>query len=189
MLKLAWFVASTLALAVLLGQGSALSTAQPAPWGALRQLEGDWKGSGKGEPGVSTSERNYSFILGAKFLHGRNRTVYEPQEENSKGEVHQNLDYFSYDRNRKKLVLRQFHGEGFVNQYVRTDSGADPKVFVFETEAIENIPAGWKAKETYRLLDNGEWLETFELAAPGKEYEVYTETRLTKAQAAKGEMR
>lgn len=44
-----------------------------------------------------------------------------------------------------------------------------------------NIPAGWKAKETYRLIEGGEWQETFELAAPGKPYEVYSETRLMKA--------
>jgi len=155
---------------------------QPDPWGALRQLEGDWKGSSDGQPGVSTSERHYSFILGGKFLHGRNRSVYKPQEKNPKGEIHENLDYFSYDRTRKKLVLRQFHGEGFVNQYVRVDNGENPKTFVFETESIENIPAGWKARETYRQLDGGEWQETFELAAPGKPYEVYSETRLTKAQ-------
>jgi len=130
---------------------------------------------------VSTSERHYSFILNGKFLHGRNRSVDKPQEKNPKGEIHENLDYFSYDRNRKKLVLRQFHIEGFVNQYVRVDSGEDSKTFVFETEAIENIPAGWKARETYKLLDGGDWQETFELAAPGKEYEIYTQTRLTKA--------
>jgi len=130
---------------------------------------------------VSTSERHYSFILNGKFLHGRNRSVYKPQEKNPKGEIHENLDYFSYDRNRKKLVLRQFHIEGFVNQYVCVDSGEDSKTFVFETEAIENIPAGWKARETYKLLDGGDWQETFELAAPGKEYEIYTQTRLTKA--------
>jgi len=176
--KLALLVVSIVLVIPLVGQGS--PAAQPDPWGALRQLEGDWKGSGNGEPGVSTSERHYSFILGGRFLQGRNRSVYEPQEKNPKGEIHENLDYFSYDRSRKKLVLRQFHVEGFVNQYVRIDPGEDPGTIVFETESIENIPAGWKAKETYKLLDTGEWKETFELAAPGKPYEVYTQTRLTK---------
>ena len=32
--------------------------------------------------------------------------------------MHEHWSFFSYDRARKALVLRQFHQEGFVNQYV-----------------------------------------------------------------------
>jgi hypothetical protein len=48
-------------------------------------------------------------------------------------------------------VLRQFHVEGFVNQYV-LEPGSTPERLVFTTEAIENIPAGWRARETIRVL-------------------------------------
>lgn len=43
---------------------------------------------------------------------------------------------------------------------------------------IENVPAGWQARETYRLEATGELVEVFELAEPGKEFTVYSETRL-----------
>ena len=38
-------------------------------------------------------------------------------------------------------MLRQFHIEGFVNQYKLESISADGKTIVFISEAIENIPA------------------------------------------------
>jgi hypothetical protein len=46
----------------------------------------------------------------------------------------------------------------------------------FETEAIENIPAGFRARETYTVTGPNEFVERFELAEPGKEFEIYSET-------------
>jgi hypothetical protein len=34
---------------------------------------------------------------------------------------------------------------------------------------------GWRGKETYKLLGADEFIEVFELAAPGKKFEVYVE--------------
>ncbi len=65
--------------------------------------------------------------------------------------------------------------EGFVNQYA-----AEPVrdgVLRFQSEAIENIPAGYRARETYTVTGPNEFVERFELAEPGKEFELYTETR------------
>lgn len=147
-------------------------------WAPFKFFVGHWEGTGGGEPGVSKVEREYRFILGGKFLKAENKSTYEPQKENPKGEVHENLDLISYDRGRKKFVFRQFHLEGFVNQYVLDSLAPDGKTITFVTESIENIPAGWRARESYRILSDSEFVETFSLAAPGKEFEVYTENRL-----------
>jgi len=64
--------------------------------------------------------------------------------------------------------------EGFVNQYVLQNLAEDGKTMVFVTESIENIPSGWRAKETYKVLNDDEFTEVFELAAPGKDFEVCT---------------
>lgn len=72
----------------------------------------------------------------------QNRNEYPPQPENPKGEIHEDEGWFSYDRTRKRIVLRQFHVESFVNQYVEEPSPASSPI-VFTTEAIENIPSGW----------------------------------------------
>jgi hypothetical protein len=54
---------------------------------------------------------------------------------------------------------------------------AAPKCWriVFTTEGIENIPAGWRARETYKILGADEFVEVFELAKPGKDFELYSE--------------
>jgi hypothetical protein len=72
-------------------------------------------------------------------------------------------------------VLRQFHVEGFVNQFVMTSASADGKTIVFTSESIENIPAGFRARETYKIMGPDEFREIFEIAEPGKDFEVYSE--------------
>jgi hypothetical protein len=89
--------------------------------------------------------------------------------------VHQDAGFISFDNARKRLVLRQFHIEGFVNQYVQ-----EPDRLVFVSEAIENIPAGFRARETYVVLGPDAFEEIFELAEPGKEWEIYSRTRFTR---------
>jgi hypothetical protein len=148
-----------------------------AAWEPLKFLIGSWEGTGKGQPGSSKVERDYQLVLGGKFLQVKNKSVYPPQKENPKGEVHEDWGLFSYDRDRKQFVLRQFHVEGFVNQYRLEQPASDSRTLTFVTESIENIPAGWRARETYKIVNSNEFIEAFELAAPGKDFETYVETR------------
>jgi hypothetical protein len=54
-------------------------------------------------------------------------SIYPPQPKNEKGEVHEHWSFFSHDRARRTLVLRQFHQEGFVNQYAMLPVAADSR--------------------------------------------------------------
>ena len=149
-----------------------------SPWEPLKFLVGRWQGITHGKPGDGRVERQYKFLLDGKFLHETNTSTYPPQEKNPKGEVHHHLGMISYDQQRKKFVYRQFHKEGFVNQYVLESMTPDGKQFVFVTENIENIPPGWRAKETYTVASQDEFKERFELAQPGKDFELYSENNL-----------
>jgi len=75
-------------------------------------------------------------------------------------------------------VLRQFHIEGFVNQFKIESISPDGKTIVFISENIENIPAGYRAKESYQIVSENEFIETFELAEPGKDFELYSKAIL-----------
>jgi len=152
--------------------------APPDPWALLRLFVGTWEGTASGEPGKGTSARTYSFELNDRFLVARNKSVYEPKKAGDKPEVHEDLGVISYDRNLKKLVLRQFHVEGFVNEYTLENAAPDGKSFEFVTQRIENIAPGWRAKESYRIISNDEFEESFFLAAPGKDFELYSRTLL-----------
>lgn len=144
-------------------------------WEPIRFLVGAWDGEVSGQPGNGKSQREYRFVLNNRFLEVRNKSIYPAQPKNPKGEVHEDWGIISFDRSRKKLVLRQFHIEGFVNQFVG-ETAAENTVR-FDSEAIENIPAGYRARETYKMTGPNEFVERFELAEPGKDFELYSETR------------
>jgi hypothetical protein len=127
--------------------------------------------------------REYTFVLNQRYLEVRNQSTYPPQEKNPKGEVHEDRGMFSYDRGAKKLVLRQFNLEGYVNHYVLDSVSADSRTVVFVTVAIENIPAGWRARETYAFSGENEFTEKFELAEPGKEFAPYSESHFHRKSA------
>lgn len=169
-----------LVLIVFALQSVVLAQAEKKPdvWESMRFFVGSWVGTGAGQPGASEVERDYQFVLNEKYLQVKTRSVYKPQQKNPKGEIHEDWGFFSYDRARKKFVLRQFHVEGFVNQYALENSSSDGKSLAFVSESIENIPQGWLARETYRIVSDNEFIEVFELAGPGKEFEVYSESRL-----------
>ena len=141
----------------------------------MRSLVGTWEGTRSGQPGTSRIQREYRFVLNDKYIQVQNKSMYDPQPKNPKGEVHQDWGMMSFDKGRKKFVFRQFHVEGFVNQYVMTSSSADGKTIVFTSESIENIPAGYRARETYKILGPDEFKEFFEVAEPGKDFELYSE--------------
>jgi hypothetical protein len=145
-------------------------------WAPLRFLLGAWEGTSSGRPGNGTVRREYRLVLRDRFIEGRATSTYPPQENNPKGEVHEDIAYLSYDRRTKAFKMRQFHVEGFVTEYVATGSG--PAEIVFTSENLENIPAGWRARETWRITGADSFVEIFELAEPGKDFTVYSETRL-----------
>jgi hypothetical protein len=163
-------------VAVSLSAGSA--GAQVAdPWKPLERFVGSWQGTASGAPGEGTVVRTYAKVMGGRFIHETNTSTYPPQEKNKKGEVHEHSGMFSFDRQRKLLMLRQFHIEGFVNTYKQVSESGAAKV-VFESEGFENLNPAWRARETYEFDGDDRLVETFELAPPGKEFQVYSRTEL-----------
>lgn len=151
---------------------------QDSIWLPLKFMIGNWTGTSEGQPGKGKYERSYQFALNKKFIEVRNRSTYPPSKNHPDGEVHEDHGFISYDRGRKTFVLRQFHIEGFVNQFKIESISPDGKTVVFTTESIENIPSGYRARETYVIVDESEFIEIFELAEPGKDFELYSKASL-----------
>lgn len=149
---------------------------KPDPWAPLRAFIGQWQGESKGEPGTGKAERTYAFALNNRFIQETHKSVYPPQEKNPKGETHEHLSFFSYDKAAKKLMLRQFHVEGFFCQYTLESMSDDGRTFVFVSAELENFMPGWRGRESYRLVSDSEFVETFALAPPGKDFATYSET-------------
>jgi hypothetical protein len=156
--------------------------AQSDQWAALRVFEGSWEGTTSGKPGVGSTSREYRFELGGKFLSQRDKSVYRQSPE-AKPFVHEDFGFLSYDADLKKVVWRQFHSEGFVNEYTLNSVSADGASLVFVTTHIENLP-GFRAKKLYRIVSSDEIDETFWLAPPGKDFDVYTVAHLRRITSA-----
>ena len=179
--------ANALRLASLIAAVSTLGVAHPAfsqssetGLDRLSFMLGEWRGTSSGQPGEGTIERVCARILNDQFIECRATTTYPPQEKTRKGEVHVERAIYSYDKKEKTLRLRQFHGEGFVNSYAE----AEPLSFV--TTEIENIPPGWRARETYQRVTRDSWTERFELARPGKDFTLYSATSLQRIESSSG---
>ncbi len=142
-------------------------------WEPFHFLVGEWEGQGEGKSGISTVEKTFQFIMNREYIQSTTRAVFKPQEKNPKGEIHEDLGFFSYDHFRKKFVFRQFHIEGFINQYVLESISADGKMLVFDSEGFENAPPGWKTRIIYRILDEDTLEESFDIATPGKDLQCY----------------
>ena len=164
-----------LSLALLIALSAA---AQTDPWAALRVFEGKWEGPTSGKPGKGSTVREFRFELNAHFLSQHDKSVYQPEDAAAKPLVHEDLGFFSYDTNLKKLVWRQFHSEGLVNEYILESVSADGKSIEFDTTKIENLPPGFRAKKVYQVVSPDEITETFSLAPPGQDFALYTLARL-----------
>jgi hypothetical protein len=175
--------ATVMVASTLLGRAQTVASeeAKPDVWEPVRFLVGNWNGTAEGQAGAGTVRRRYAFVLNDRYLHETNVSTYPPQAANKVGEVHEHWSFVSYDRGRRALVLRQFHQEGFVNQYVVSTSESRPGKLVFTSENFENFDNSWRARETYEIRSHDEFVETFELGAPGKGLEVYSRNTFKRA--------
>jgi hypothetical protein len=168
-------------VAVLLLLSSLLSFAGQSEnidiWDSLRFLEGSWVGHGDGMNGISTVTQEYRYILNGKYLQMATKSEFKPQEKNPKGEIHEDIGIFSFDRSRKKIILRGFYIEGFINQYVGEVSKSG-KTITFKTEAIENAPPGTRAKLVFEKISDNELEQSFFVAWPDKDFSCMSTNRL-----------
>jgi len=171
-LKTLWFV-------VLFAMAT---VAQSDPWAPVRVLNGKWEGSVNGKPGKQSTSREYQFVSNGTFLWQHDHSVFEAKSADSAPKVREDFGYLSYDKFLNKIVWRQFHSEGFVNEYRLESASPDRNSFEFVTIRIENLPPGWRAKKSYRVLSADDIEETFSLAEPDKDFEVYTVAHLKRVQ-------
>jgi hypothetical protein len=148
-------------------------------WESFQFFIGKWVGTGEGKSGESTLKREYFFKYNKKFIYSTNRAVFKPTEKNKKGEIHEDFGVFSYDKMRKKHIFRQFHVEGFVNQYL-AEMSPDGKAYTFASENIENLPPGFKVRYVIKIESKDKFSERFELAGPGKDFSCLITNQFTR---------
>lgn len=163
-------------LCILVVPAFAQMDVKPPDWQPFKYFVGSWEGTTKGDVGSGKSEREYKLAMNGMYLEVKTKSLITPPDKNAKSEVHEDFGFVSYDQMKKKYILRQFHSEGFVNQYLLSGLSADNKGATWESESIQNIESGWRAREKFKIVSNDEFVETFELAPPGQDFAPFTET-------------
>jgi len=146
-----------------------LSGGDEDPFAPIRFLVGSWSGKGNGPGGSSTVTHTFEPLLAEKFIRWSTRSIFAPRPDGS-SDSHEDIGFFSYDGERKKIVLRQFLSEGYVNTYL-LDEGATDKKLVFTTESSENA-GGTRARLSFAIIEPGQYKSELALAPPGKEFVV-----------------
>jgi len=142
---------------------------------------GEWSGTGTGFGNQkSTVQSSFRFSLNRSFIEVVNESEFEPTEKNPTGEKRKDQGFISFDKARKTFVFRQFHGEGFVNQYILNPSLSNDSLLVFDSEIIENFVPGGKARWTLKKISETELETAFYLSLPGEELVCYGTNRVSK---------
>ena len=75
-------------------------------WGPLRLLVGSWKGSIDGMLGTGSGIREYELILRDNFLLSKHSSVRSPQEKSPRGDQHEEMGIFSFDKEGVVVALK-----------------------------------------------------------------------------------
>lgn len=151
------------------GPAGANESGSPAddddPWAVLRLLEGTCEGTVGGKLGTGRAVRKYRGILGDQYLMTRHTSVRLPQEKSQKGDQHEEMGVFSFDRERQKIAYREFMIEGIISRYV---CEREARKLVCDTEAVESRP-GIRVHLVLEAVDRFRFSESCEIFWPGKE--------------------
>lgn len=161
---------------VLIALLSVPSFAEKDIWSNLKFLEGTWVLQNDQVSNI----QSYTFFFEGQYLRMETRAVFTPTPKNPAGEVHEDLGIFSYDSSLKKIILRSFHSEGFVNTYHLADAPLVEKALVFESIAVENAPPGTRARLVLELSSTGQLSQKFFVAWPNKEFSCFSNNLFTK---------
>ncbi len=141
---------------------------------SLVWLVGEWRGYGRFEERVTYLHRKYSYDLGGMYLVERTVDVFPPPEPSTDFEVHQDFVVYYRDTTTGALKAKAFFVEAFVTSET-VSGGENNKPLVMESTQIENAPPGLRTRFTLTRETDARFKETFEIAKPGKEYELVEE--------------
>lgn len=169
------------AIAASAAEVSAPATADA--WQPVRFLLGRWKGVVQGDAGNGTVIRTCEFVLGNHFLEARDVANYP---RTGKGEMREQRALFGVGAH-DALTLRQFHPEGWAITYTLNAAESTGTLLVFDSDNIDPLDRGARARETYEIHSSDEFVATFEIATAGKALELRSRTRFTRVGRATAE--
>jgi len=143
---------------LLAGFGAAAAD-QPADWGPLERLRGEWVGEGGGGPGQGSGWFSFKTDLQGKILVRTNRAEY-PASKERPAFAHDDLMIVYRDSTAAPAHAIYFDSEGHT---IRYDVQPGENAIVFVSAAQTNAP---RYRLTYTLVDRDHLKIRFEIAPP-----------------------
>jgi hypothetical protein len=177
-------VAAALACVALAASAAVTPPAADA-WQPVRFLLGRWKGTVQGDAGNGTVIRTCEFVLANRFVEVRDVANYPSRT--GKADVREQRAFFGVGGGRDALTLRQFHPEGWAITYTFNAAESSGTVLVFDSESVDGLERGARARETWEIYSSDEFVATFEIATTGKPLDLRSRTRFTRVGRATGD--
>lgn len=153
---------------------------QDKKFSIFNKIIGEWHGEGSGfGNNNSRIESSFTYVMDSMYIKVINESWFEPTEKNPEGEHHVDWGIISYDKSRDKIVFRQFHIEGFVNQYILNETSSSEGNLLFESESIENLPNG-KARWNIFIKNENAFESIFDVAFDGENYTCFGINKLNR---------
>jgi hypothetical protein len=134
----------------------------------LQFLIGTWKGQGEGFGHKSEVEQTFQYMFDERFIQSKTRSIAR-DENGTVIEIHEDLEIFSYDNSREKVILRGFYSEGYVNEYVMEPGTEGENQLIFTSVKTENA-GGMLARQRMEIISENEFTFTLDLAKKGEEF-------------------
>jgi ABC-type glycerol-3-phosphate transport system substrate-binding protein len=134
-------------------------------WGRVRFLLGTWAGEASGDSGKGTVKRTYALAPDGEFIHEQSTSRFEASAPGRKREIRHHVGSITYDKERKTFMLRQAPG----NIYALNTDKSMANYLIFDSVPFENRDDNPAARASYEVISPDEFVETLELAEPGKE--------------------
>ncbi|HYQ58732.1 MAG TPA: hypothetical protein VEP89_15435 [Draconibacterium sp.] len=155
--------------------------AQENPLLRFESVIGHWEGTGEGFGNAKSKiTADYSWLMNKQYIEVKHHSEFEPTEQNTEGEVHDDKGIISFESARKVVLFRQYHNEGYFTEYALNDSISTPEQLIFETERIENFVPGGRARFTINILADNEIETVFDVGFPEREMACFGTNHLEK---------
>ncbi len=153
----------------------------PSRFEPLAWLEGEWTGYGEFPDRTNYIHKTFAYDQAGTYLIERTLAMFPPEELSADFEAHQDLVVYYLDEPSGAYRAKAFYIEGFVTSF-GIDVNEDGSLIVLESTDVEGGPPGMRSRMTISRETDDRFLAVFEIAMPDRDYSVYEEITMVRAE-------
>lgn len=136
-------------------------------------LLGKWEDYRTGRARIGQGFKTCTFIRESNYIYSNNKSIIDPQDRNPEGEIHGDWGIISNDSFVNKFTMCDCYSLGYINSNVLEYIPENPAKYEFNSDNLENVPEGWKARIKLEKIDEDTFEETLDPSQTGRDYVTY----------------